>query len=104
MPRKTTFSAAKRARCIDPTIGQRIRAIRKGRKMTQAQVARAAGLDPKTISRYEQGLRLPGIVSAVKLARGLMCDLPDLCFLPLDLSGEDFPALPVSSTGRGKRS
>lgn len=104
MPRKTSSTADKKFRCVDPTIGQRIRAIRKARKMTQEQVAAASGLSKQVISYYEQGMRLPGIVSAVKLARALMCDLPDLCFLPLHLSGEDFAALPVSGTGSSKRS
>lgn len=104
MPRKTTLRAAKRARCVDQTIGQRIKAIRKARHLTRNMVSRASGLSIQTITAYEQGLRLPGIVSAVKLARGLMCDLTDLCFLPLELTGNDFPALPVSGTGSSKRS
>jgi transcriptional regulator with XRE-family HTH domain len=104
MPRKSSFSALKRARCVDPTIGQCIKALRKARKLTQVQLARASGLDPKTIAQYEQGLRLPGIISAVKLAEGLMCDVSDLCFLPLDLSGEDLRAVPVSGTGSSKGS
>lgn len=104
MRRKTTSGAAKRARYIDPTIGQRIKQMRKSRKMTQHQLAIASGLDHSMITRYENALRLPGIVSAVKLAAGLRCDLSDLCFLPLDLSGEDFATLPVSGTGSGKLS
>jgi transcriptional regulator with XRE-family HTH domain len=99
MPRKTTPTALKRARCVDPTIGQCIKALRKARKMTQAQLALASGLDPKTIAMYEQGLRLPGIISAVKLKEGLMCDLSDLCFLPLDLSGEDLRTVSVRGAG-----
>ena len=91
MAAKKSYSAAKRARCVDPTIGQRIKKMRKARKLTQQQLARLSGLDYKTIAHYEQGLRLPGIVSAVKLARGLMVDLPDLCFLPLRLQAQDFP-------------
>jgi transcriptional regulator with XRE-family HTH domain len=102
MHKKNTPTALKRARCVDPTIGQCIKALRKARKMTQAQLARASGLDPKTIAHYEQGLRLPGIISAIKLKDGLMCDLSDLCFLPLDLSGEDFRTVSIRSAGSSK--
>lgn len=104
MQRKRSSPLVRKVRHVDPTIGQRLKQMRKARKLTQHQLAMASGLAVKTIMNYEQALALPGIVSAVKLARGLMCDLTDLCFLPLDLSGEDFAALPVSGTGSGKPS
>lgn len=104
MPRKTSSTVRKKPCIVDLHVGEKIKALRKARKLTQAQLARVAGLDTMTIASYEQGLRLPGIVSAVKLARGLMVDLSDLCFLPLDMHPEDFVALPVVGTGSSKRS
>lgn len=104
MPEDNSLRKSKISRCVDPTIGQRIVMLRKARRLSRNAVAAASGLSVKTITKYEQAERIPGLVNAVKLARGLRCDLPDLCFLPLDLSGDDFPAAPVRSTGRRKRS
>lgn len=103
MPRKNSFNASRVMRTADNTIGERIKQMRKARGLTQSQLANASGLLTKTVADYESGVRVPGIRSAVLLCRGLMCDLPDMCFLPLDLSGEDFAALPVGGTGSGKR-
>lgn len=52
------------------TIGERIRALRQARRLSQAQVARAAGITPQAVSDIETGkTQNPAYLS--ELARAL---------------------------------
>ncbi|MDF8366200.1 helix-turn-helix transcriptional regulator [Weissella paramesenteroides] len=46
----------------------RLKALRKDKNLTLVQLGNATGILPSNISRYENGLREPGISMLVKLA------------------------------------
>ena len=75
------------------TLGERILILRRRLKMSQSEVAKAAGLDKNTIARLEQGKvkDLSG-VTIVRVARALQVSTDVLLGVePLDDSGEIFP-------------
>ena len=49
-------------------IGQRIAALRKNARMSQAELARALGVSPSAVGMYEQGRREPAAAMLVRLA------------------------------------
>jgi transcriptional regulator with XRE-family HTH domain len=51
--------------------GKRLRELRKARGLTQGDLARLAKIDIMQVSRYERGLGLPSLESAIALARVL---------------------------------
>lgn len=58
----------------DPIIAQvaaRIRGARLEAGLTQVQVAQRGGIDLRTVTRVEGQEREPGIVTVVKIARGI---------------------------------
>ncbi|GHJ28626.1 hypothetical protein TPA0910_30590 [Streptomyces hygroscopicus subsp. sporocinereus] len=55
-------------------VGQRLRALRQERKLTQMQLGALAGLDNNTISRIENGRYPTSIDQIARLARAL--DVP----------------------------
>jgi len=55
-------------------IGDRIRAARTGRKLTQEALAEATGLDRKTINRIEQGAHATSVDHLLLIAHAL--DIP----------------------------
>ncbi len=52
-------------------VGARIRAIRTEQALSQLQLQERCGVDNKTISRYENGMRNIGIDDLARLADGL---------------------------------
>ena len=50
------------------TIGQRLRRLRKGRKMTLKMVAVLAGIELTLICRYEKDLHKPNVDNMARLA------------------------------------
>ena len=55
------------------TMGQRIALSRANNGMTQAELAKAAGLQPAAVSHFETGHRLPSAANLRKLCRALDC-------------------------------
>ena len=55
----------------EPVLGERIRGLRKRRKMTLAELAKEAGLSTGYISQVERNLAFPSIPALVNLARSL---------------------------------
>lgn len=58
----------------DPAIAQvasNIRRLREMQAMTQVDLARRAQIDLRTVTRVERGDREPGVVTLVRIARGL---------------------------------
>jgi transcriptional regulator with XRE-family HTH domain len=55
-------------------VGRRIRVLRRGRGLTQMQLAERCGIDNKTISRAENGRYAISIDQVARLARAL--DVP----------------------------
>jgi transcriptional regulator with XRE-family HTH domain len=70
--------------------GQRLRQLRKERGLTQGDLARLAKIDIMQVSRYERGLGLPSLETAIALARVLETST-DLLFLG---KAADEPAAP----------
>ena len=58
-----------------------VAAVRKSREMTQAELARAAGLDRAVLSLIEHGKRIPKLPLARRLAKVLKTDM-DLLWPP----------------------
>ncbi len=55
-----------------------MKAVRKRRKMTQAQLAEAIGVEQPTIQRYENGTRDPSLAQALEIAKVLGVSLDEL--------------------------
>lgn len=53
------------------TLGQRIQRLREAARMTQAELAAAAGVPLGTLRNWEQGTREPLASAVAKLARAL---------------------------------
>lgn len=66
-------------------IGQRVAALRKAAKLTQADLAHRSGLHPQTISDIERDANEPMVTTVQALARGLDVTVADL------LDGEPEP-------------
>ena len=59
-------------------IGQRIRALRTGKGLTQAKLARMLGLQRPNISRLETGTHVPSILLIQRVADALQVKISDL--------------------------
>lgn len=59
-------------------IGDRIRATRTGRKLSQEKLAELTGLDRKTVNRIEQGTHATSIDHLLLIADALRVPLRDL--------------------------
>jgi transcriptional regulator with XRE-family HTH domain len=70
-------------------IGDRLRALREEKKLSQGDIEKRTGLLRCYISRVENGHTVPAIETLEKLARALECPLYQLFY-----DGEEPPALP----------
>jgi len=77
------------------TVGARIRAARRGRRLSQREVARRLGRPNSLVSFWEAGLREPTVVDLVALARVLRRPVDDL------LAGRGTGARRASSRAHG---
>ncbi len=80
-------------RAMRSEIGQRIREWRLRREMSQAEVARVAGITQASLSNYENGKRdmplstLLGVAAALNVSLGDLLDLPDVIVVRDSLLG-----------------
>lgn len=56
----------------------KLQQIRKEKRMTQAQLAAAAGVTPGAVGQYEIGASRPSLKTALALAAALGCTVDDL--------------------------
>ena len=56
-------------------LGQRIFALRKAARMTQSELAEAAGVGNEYISKIERGLGSPSLETLVKIALALQVEI-----------------------------
>lgn len=56
----------------------RIEEVRKSKKMTRSELARAVGVEITSIYRYERNGRIPDVIIAAKIAKKLKCKVEDL--------------------------
>jgi len=69
-------------------LGQKIKTTRKQKGLSQEQLAELVGYKVGTISKYEQGYRIPNIAVLRKIAEVLECNLSDLAGTVEDVLGE----------------
>jgi transcriptional regulator with XRE-family HTH domain len=63
---------------VDKRIGLRVRAFRKAKGLTQAELAEIAGCSLDAISSFERGKYIPSLATAVAVARALDIPLTEL--------------------------
>ena len=56
---------------LKKSLGKNIQCFRKGKKITQEQLADLVGIDPKNISRIENGLNYPAAETLTAIANAL---------------------------------
>lgn len=66
------------------TTGEKIRAARKDKGLTQKQLAEACGMADSAIRKYESGTQVPKMGTLIKIANAL-----DVPFVKLGLSSEE---------------
>jgi transcriptional regulator with XRE-family HTH domain len=76
-------------------IGDRLREMREGKKLSQGDIEKRTGLLRCYISRVENGHTVPAIETLEKLARALECPLYQLFY-----DGEEPPRLPNLLKGK----
>ena len=59
-------------------LGQRIASLRKGRKLTQEQLAEAVGCSVEFISLVERGVNAPSVAGLEKFAKILQVEVREL--------------------------
>jgi transcriptional regulator with XRE-family HTH domain len=72
----------------------RLRELREKAGLTQAQLAERAGLHLSAVTRFEHGLREPGLTSAAKLATALGVGVDDLLKPPSSAPSKPQPGRP----------
>ena len=70
-------------------IGQRIRVMRKARKLTQAELAERADLSVPYISHIENGIKKASLQAVVNIAEALECTAPELAELLSDCTAAE---------------
>lgn len=62
-------------------VAHRLRVLRCDRRMGQAELAEAAGLDVSSIAKYETGEVAPTLSSAYRIATALRCSIDEIAGL-----------------------
>lgn len=81
---------------VDIAIGARIRARREGRRITQAQLASAAGVTFQQVQKYERGVNRVSAARLLLIAAALRTTGADLLG---ELEGGDIDALALARPG-----
>jgi transcriptional regulator with XRE-family HTH domain len=74
------------------TIGQRMGRLRRAAGLSQATLARAAGVPAASLRNWEQDRRIPALDAAARVARALGVSLDDLAGRLGGEAGEEAPA------------
>lgn len=82
-------------------LGANIRELREARGLTQAQIARIAGVPRPTWANLESGAANPTLAVLIKVADGLQVSLEELITPPRS-SSRFFPAASLTVRARGK--
>jgi len=70
-------------------LGQKIQAIRKKRRLTQEQFAEKIGIDPKNVSKIENGNNYPSAETLTSIAKALDVDIYELFVFKDEISYDD---------------
>lgn len=60
-----------------PTFPSLLQRLREDRNLSKADLAKRTGLDPSTITRFEQGARQPERETVMQLADGMVLPMPE---------------------------
>lgn len=71
---------------ISTIIGARIRTLRSSKKMSQEELALAAGLTPAYLGRVERGEKCPSVDTIYKISLGLNIPMTEIVDISADLS------------------
>ena len=88
-PKGPNLNNARRDKRVtdEPTLGPRVRSLRKSRSMTLSDVAAATGLSISALSKIENDQVSPTFTNLMRLAEGLEIPLSDLVALDRDVTG-----------------
>lgn len=70
-------------------LGQKIQMLRKKRRLTQEQFAELIGIDPKNVSKIENGNNYPSAETLTSIAKALEVDIYELFVFKDELSYEE---------------
>ena len=70
-------------------LGQKIQLLRKKRRLTQEQFAELIGIDPKNVSKIENGNNYPSAETLTSIAKALEVDIYELFVFKEEISYED---------------
>ena len=60
------------------TVGEKIKSIRKLKKISQQELGNMLGVSQAMIAQYENGKRIPKIETLIKIAEALDCEVSDI--------------------------
>jgi transcriptional regulator with XRE-family HTH domain len=67
---------------LQKKLGQRIASLRKIRRLTQAQLAKAVGCSVEFVSLVERGVNAPSVAGLEEFAKALKVEVVDLFTFP----------------------
>ena len=73
-------------------LGQKIQTLRKKRRLTQEQFAELIGIDPKNVSKIENGNNYPSSETLTSIAKALDVEIYELFVFKQELSYEEMKA------------
>ena len=83
-------------------LGRRVRELRKRKRLTQAELAEKAGIDPKYIGQIERGETNPTVRLLANIAQALDISLAELFTFPQEVREEEFEDIRVLDIVRDK--
>ncbi len=73
-------------------LGQKIQILRKKRRLTQEKFAELIGIDPKNVSKIENGNNYPSSETLTSIAKALDVEIYELFVFKQELSYEEMKA------------
>jgi len=73
--------------------GERIKNIRKSRKMTQEKLAESIGIEPAHLCKMENGTHFPSLKTLLKLVNVLELEIKDFFTFSSDIKNQTFENL-----------
>ena len=83
-------------------LGQKIQTLRKKRRLTQEQFAELIGIDPKNVSKIENGNNYPSSETLTSIAKALGVEIYELFVFRQELSLEDMKKEIINSLDNEK--
>jgi len=87
---------------LKENLGKQIQILRKNKKLTQEQFADIIGIDPKNVSKIENGKNYPTAETLVAIAKALEVEFYELFLFGNEISYEDMKQEIVNSLDNRK--